>query len=139
MADLYVGTSSSSLSLLTSTMFGSIAPGRWNQVNTTVNGIAGGGVVFIITQIRDAGTTPRATLPAAAAGSNPAFAYGSIWATSLEFQFTLGTSPIMYPNMYSANGNWPVGTFDMSGVDGSQRTTFTGSNPAARSTEEGQD
>jgi len=54
MADLYVGTSSSTLSLLTSSTFSTVAPGKWNLVNTTISGAPGGSAVFIIAQIRGA-------------------------------------------------------------------------------------
>ena len=126
MADLYVGTSSSSLSLLTSSTWSTVAPGKWNAVNTTVNGVSGGGVVFAIAQVRSSSDTPAPFLTPVDAGSSHSSPHyiawqtglSLAWATSLEFQFTLGSSPLSYPNMYSARGTWLPGSFDLSGVDG---------------------
>lgn len=117
MADLYIGTSSNSLTLATSTTF-SASPGKWGTVGYTDPTAPGGTVVFIITQIRDATTTPHPTLTPQDAGSPLPRAYGAWWGTSQEFQFTLGTSAITYPVMWGANGNWPVGQFPLGGIDG---------------------
>ena len=125
MADLYVGKSSSTLSLLTSTTF-SAAPGKWNLVPTTVAGSAGGSSIFVIAQMRGASDVPAPTLTPLDAGSNPSSAHyiawqnglATAWGTTVEFQFTLGSSPLSYPFMYSSAGNWPVGPVDVSGVNG---------------------
>src|SRR5215475_13956127 len=58
MADLYMGTSSSSLSLISSTTFGAV-PGKWNNMSVTApSPFATGTSVFIIFQIRDTGGVP---------------------------------------------------------------------------------
>src|SRR5882724_11994802 len=53
LADLYIGTSSSSLSLISSTTFGSASPGKWNAMSVQVPGILGGTTVFVMAQVRD--------------------------------------------------------------------------------------
>jgi len=115
MSDLYAGTSSTTLSLISSTSF-SATPGKWNQAQFTVPSAPGGTVVFVIAQVRDASTAPLPILTSADAGSgNPGnFAIYKAWGTSLEFSFTLGGS-VTYPPMYGSAGNWPVGTFDLGG------------------------
>jgi hypothetical protein len=101
VADLYVGTSSSVLSYVSSAAFGT-APGKFNALPVQVAGIPGGTSVFVVTQIRDEAVTP-----------SPLF-YGQFiegaWAYSQEFTFTLG-SGITYPSMWGADGTWPVGTY----------------------------
>ena len=103
VADLYVGTSSTVLSFVSSAAFGAV-PGRWNPLSVQVPGVPGGATVFVITQIRD-----QAFAPSPVFDGN--FAEGT-WAYSQEFTFTLGSS-VTYPVMWGANGTWPVGTFDM--------------------------
>jgi hypothetical protein len=101
-ADLYIGTSSSALSLISSTTFSS-NPGRWNQVDVMVPGVPGGTSVFVTTVIRDSGSAPLATWTPGT--TPPAYLY---WGASVEFPFVLG-SGITYPTMYS-QGTWPPGT-----------------------------
>jgi hypothetical protein len=103
VADLYVGTSSSVLSFVSSAPF-SVVPGKWQSLSVQVPGIPGGTSVFVITQVRD-----QAFAPSPVFDGN--FAEGT-WAYSQEFTFTLGSS-VTYPVMWGANGTWPVGTFDM--------------------------
>jgi hypothetical protein len=101
VADLYVGTSSSMLSFVSSTTF-SATPGKWNPMSVVVPGISGGTSVFVVTQIRDQAYAPPPTF----SGSfDPA-----VWGFSQEFTFTLGSS-VTYPVMWGANGTWPVGTY----------------------------
>jgi len=119
VADLYLGTDSHNLLYWKTTSF-STTPGKWNTANVSsgANGAGpagptppGGTVVNVIAVIRDGSLTPPPTL-------NPdpvANAYGTYFGESAEFQFTLGTSAIAYPQMWSASGNWPAGTFPMSG------------------------
>jgi hypothetical protein len=112
IADMYLGTSSTSLSLISSTTFSGTAPGKWNPMNYQ-SSFAGGTTVFIVVQVRDSNTTPLplwtpATLP-----------YGNYYGVSQEFQFILGTSAFTYPAMYNqgttqGTGNWAPGTVDMS-------------------------
>jgi len=115
VADLYMGTSSSSLNLYSSTGF-SAAPGKWNTVSVTANNppaaIAGGTQVFIVTQIRDAAFAAPSTWTSATAP------FGTYYGVSQEFQFTLGTSSLQYPPMYATgatlgggNSTWANGTF----------------------------
>jgi len=115
MADLYLGTSSTSLSLVSSTTFSGTAPGKWNTMNYAVPGVAGGSTVFVVAQVRDSNTSP---LPIWVPGTP---AYGNYYGASQEFSFVLGTSAFTYPAMYTqgttqGTGNWAPGTQDMSGT-----------------------
>jgi hypothetical protein len=106
IADLYMGTSSSSLSLVTSTTFNSSTPGIWNPV-TLVTPFPGGSSVFIVAAVRDG------TEPAPATWSPTSFfESGSYFGVSDEFMFTLGAG-ITYPAMLSGAGNWPVGPYNL--------------------------
>lgn len=115
--DLYMGTSSSQLFLYSSTTFSTIAggEGRWNaaSVQATANAttgaplINGGTTVFVEVQVRDANKTAPGIFTGDSAGY---ILYGK----SSEFSFLLG-SGITYPALWGANGNWPVGTFNMDG------------------------
>jgi hypothetical protein len=112
VADLYMGTASASLSFYSSTSFGGTAlgPGKWNPTSVTANNpFVASGHVFVQVQIRDNSV-----------GAPPIFTglpIGNYYGKSSMFDFTLGTG-ITYPVMWGANGNWPVGTQDLSGVDG---------------------
>jgi hypothetical protein len=101
VADLYVGTSSSVLSFVSSTTFNA-TPGRWNSMSVVVPGIPGDTSVFVVTQIRDQAFAPPITFH----GNY----FGTYYAYSQEFTFTLGAS-IVYPVMWGTNGNWAAGTF----------------------------
>lgn len=98
-ADLYVGTSSSLLSLISSTTF-SLNAGHWNNVNVIVPGIPGGTTVFVRVQIRDLAFAPSLT-----------WTIQDGWGYSEMFPFALG-SGITYPRLPS-QGTWPVGTFNL--------------------------
>jgi hypothetical protein len=101
LADLYIGTSSSSLSLISSTTFSAV-PGKWNSLSVVVPGIPGGTSVFVTTVIRDDAFAPQPTF---------SFPYSpGVWGYSQEFTFTLGSS-ITYPPMWGSNGTWPIGTW----------------------------
>jgi hypothetical protein len=104
MADLYMGTTAGTLSLVSSTTFGA-APGKWNATSVRAP-YPGGTSVFIEVQLRDSNSVP----PPIFTG----FPYGTWWAVSQEFTFTLGSS-ITYPVMWGANGNWPVGSQPLAG------------------------
>jgi hypothetical protein len=113
MADLYLGTSSASLSLISSTTFSATAPGKFNTMNYASPTLPGGTTVFVVAQVRDAGTTP---LPVWTPLTPH---YGNFYGVSQEFSFILGTSAFTYPAMYSqgttqGTGNWAAGTRDMS-------------------------
>ena len=121
MADLYVGTSSSSLSLMTSTTFSTF--GKWNSVNVSVPGVPGGTSVFVVAQIRDANHAAEATW-------TPSFDSGqfSWYGASPEFTFILGTSTLLYPAMYNhaatqggAQSTWPDGQYNMDFLATGQR------------------
>jgi hypothetical protein len=118
-ADLYMGTSSSSLFLYQTTAFSPLAtgPGKWLASQTLANpgvmgnpstpGIAGGTSVFVEVVIR---STEK--------GANPTFdpanaSQFTAWGSSAMFNFTLG-SGITYPLMWNQTaGNWPLGTWNM--------------------------
>jgi hypothetical protein len=113
VADLYMGTSSSTLYYYTSATFGT-TPGKWNQTSVTANAnpttgapaIPGGTTVFVVAQVRDDRSPPENVLtPGVYPGLNGAY-YGA----SQEFTFTLG-SGVTFPLMSGANGTWSAGTF----------------------------
>jgi len=119
VADLYMGTDSANLLFWKTTSFSTTA-GKWNAVSVSSgangNGPAGntppgGTVENVMAVIRDGSLTPPTTL-------NPQTAqpYGTYYGQSLEFQFTLGSS-VTYPTMFGTAGNWPLGTFPMSGAN----------------------
>jgi hypothetical protein len=104
VADLYVGTSASSLSLISSTTFSS-APGKFNTISVQVPGIPSGSV-YTMAQIRDS------AYPAESVWT-PGFVPPTInWGSSDVFTFTLGIS-ITYPPFWGSNGTWARGTFPM--------------------------
>jgi hypothetical protein len=114
VADLYMSTSTSSsvLNLYSTTTFSSIA-GAWTTAQVLAGSpfIAGGTRVNVQIQVRDQAAAP----PAVFTGAVP----GSLWyGSSAQFQFTLGGS-VTYPPLYGPNGNWPQGSFNLDGVDGS--------------------
>ena len=104
VADLYVGTSSSVLSFVSSATFSTV-PGKWNTLPVQIPGIPGGTTVFVATVIRDQAFAPA-----------PLWAgfidFPREWAYSQEFTFTLGAG-ITYPAMWGTNGNWAVGTYPL--------------------------
>jgi len=107
--DLYMGTSSSSLSLISSTTFGTLAagPGKWTSASVTAPApFATGSSVFIDVAVHSTEKAPSTTFDAAALQTFQA--YGS----SGVFNFTMG-GPITYPPMWGANngGTWAPGTF----------------------------
>jgi len=115
MSDFYVGTSSSSLALASSTVFNSTSPGKSGSINFQVPGVAGGSTVFIVQQVRDAAFAAPLTW----APTNQAF--GTYYGASQEFSFILGTSTASYPPMYSkgvvlggGSSTWTDGTVNMS-------------------------
>jgi len=102
VADLYVGTSSTALTLVSSTSFSAV-PGKWTSASVTVPGIAGGTSVFMAAQVRDQSATP------ASAFTGTRTAGSTYWGASQIFTFTLGSS-ITYPFMYTSP-TWAAGTF----------------------------
>jgi len=125
MADLYMGSSSTSLFLYSSTTF-SATPGKWNTASVQANANAGGSpalapgsVVFVVAQIRGGGDTASQSLSSVLLQTPDVYAQAlgySFYSWSQEFQFTLGAS-ISYPFMYTAPG-WAPGTFDLSSSAG---------------------
>jgi hypothetical protein len=125
--DLYMGTSSTALSLYASTTLQpSSNPGKWGTVNIVATGTAtyggagpgpaipGGTSVFVVTQIRDSANAPATSFNPLNLGASYAQAQGYSWyGWSSEFSFTLGTSTITYPAMYTAP-TWAAGGFDLS-------------------------
>jgi len=107
VGDLYVGTSSSSLSLISSTSFGA-APGSFSTMSVQVPAIPGGTSVFVVAQVRDSAHAAEATWTPGFQGQGLGW-YGA----SQEFTFVLGTSSISYPAMWSTAGNWAAGTFPL--------------------------
>ena len=118
MVDLYLGTSSSTLYLYSSTTFRplGIGPGRFNPVsvstiaNPTTGApfIPGGTTVFVEVQVRDASWAPPNIFDFSG------FPQGIIgpWGASVEFTFTLGPG-IVYPPLWNTSGTWPPGTYNM--------------------------
>jgi hypothetical protein len=122
VADLYMGTSSSTLFLYSTTTFGATS-GKWNTLNVQANAnattgataIPGGTTVFVFAQIRDSAfPAPNTWTP----GSGPVDTtwYGG----SGEFSFILGTSTLAYPPMYAPGASlgggfstWAQGTYPM--------------------------
>jgi hypothetical protein len=107
MGDLYIGTSSSSLSLISSTTF-SASPGAFSSMSVQVPGIVGGTSVFVVAQVRDSASTPEAVWTPGFQGAGLNW-YGA----SSEFSFVLGTSAIAYPAMWSTAGTWAAGSWPM--------------------------
>jgi len=125
LADFYVGTSSTSLSLASSTTFNATSPGKPGNLNYAVPGVAGGTTVYIVEQVRDSSGVAAPTLTSAqlALGSTAlgAASGASFYGISQEFSFVLGTSTASYPPMYVKTGSlgggfstWANGTQDMS-------------------------
>jgi len=125
LADYYLGTSSSSLSLVSSTTFNSTSPGKPSLANYSAPGIAGGTTVYIVEAVRDSGGVAAATLTPAQIASGASGLGASEGATffgiGTEFSFVLGTSTASYPPMYSkgvvlggGSSTWANGTQDMS-------------------------
>jgi hypothetical protein len=115
VADLYVGTSSSSLSLYSTTTFNSSVPGEWNSLNLIVPTIPGGTSVYVVTQIRDDRFAPLSVWDPS---TRPPI--DSWWGASQEFTFVLGTSAVGYPQMYVKGAylgggfsTWADGTYNM--------------------------
>jgi len=108
VADLYGGSSSSSLTLLTTTSFG-VTAGRFTGVNFAPAGIAAGGTSFFQVQVRD---TAHAS---ATLASNDAVA--GYYGFSSIFTTTAGSSiafnSIVNPNS-PAFSTFAAGTYDMS-------------------------
>jgi PEP-CTERM motif len=109
-ADLYMGTSSSSLTLISSTTFGALAagPGKWTSMSVTAPAPFATGVsVFIDVAVHSTEKPLGNTLDL---GTLSTFAaYGS----SGVFTFTMG-GPITYPPMWSQTaGTWAPGTFPL--------------------------
>lgn len=109
VADLYMGTTSASLSLYSTTVFNSLTPGRWSPVNVVATSpfIPLGSTVFAVVQVRDQAYAPPSTLTP---GTIPAFGIGTYFGYSEEFSFTLGTSGITFTPL---SGNWPPGNYPL--------------------------
>jgi hypothetical protein len=125
-ADLYLGTSSTSLFLYSSTTF-TATPGKWSQLSVLANAnsttgaplINAGTAVFVVAQMRGAGDTPANQLNGALLSTPDAYAASlgyTAYGWSQEFQFTLGGAPT-YPAMYTAP-SWAQGSFDLSSSAG---------------------
>jgi len=131
LADLYVGTSSSSLSLITSTTFSSLSQGKWNSLTVVLPaGYPGGSQVFVVAQIHDAGTSKATLTPADlqnARGLGGSEGFSFIGLTP-EFTFIPGTSQFTPPPLWNTgslggggSSTWPAGSYPMDfvGVPGS--------------------
>jgi hypothetical protein len=116
--DLYMGTSSSTLFLYSSTTFGPVANGAGKWTGASVQALAnaggapainGGTSVFVEVQIRDG----SGSAPSIFTGLPDAFtAYGK----SPMFSFTLGGS-VTYPVLWSQTvGTWPLGAWPMDNI-----------------------
>jgi len=102
VADLYMGTSSSALSLYSTSTF-SAAPGKWNSLQVLANNpfINGGTSVFVEVQVRDQSVAAPAIFTGAP--------IGTYYGTSSLFTFTLG-SAVTYPAMTSGSSTWAAGS-----------------------------
>jgi len=106
LADLYVGTTSTSLSLISSTVF-SATVGRWLGVNVNLlGGMPGGLPLYFQVQVRDS----------AYASTALSLAGGSYGGSSVIFASTPGTiiSNPIYDADFPSFSTWPPGDFDMS-------------------------
>jgi hypothetical protein len=110
VADLYAGTSSGSLSLMSTTTFG-VQEGRLASLATVLQGIPGGSPVYFEVQIRDSAFATEAL----------SLAGGSYGGSSGLFTAVPGSS-IAYNSIvrldFPAFSTWAVGTFDMSSQSG---------------------
>jgi hypothetical protein len=111
VADLYAGSSSTSLSLVSTTAF-SVTVGRFASINTVLpTGMPGGTAYFFQVQIRD-----NAFASAIAAENG-----GSYWGFSAIFTMVPGSS-IAYNSIVSpgtpGSSTWAPGTYDMSAQSG---------------------
>ena len=111
MADLYMGTSSDVLSLISSATFSTLSPGRWNALNV-ITPFPFGSALFTVVQVRDASQTPPNIWTPLTVLSGP---YGR----SDEFHLTLDNSLIIYVPIYTQQGpnggssDWAPGTYNM--------------------------
>jgi hypothetical protein len=111
MADLYMGTDSSTLYLYSSAAFSTTA-GRWNAVSVVANTnpVTGAptlyGQAYIVTQVRDASLTPPSIWTPA---TSP---FGNYYGVSQEFTFCV-CGGITYPPMWGTAGTWAAGTFPL--------------------------
>jgi len=103
VADMYMGTSSASLSLLSTTTFSAV-PGKWTSTSITAP-YAAGTTVFIVTQIRDGAFAAPATW----SPSNPTAPFGTYYGVSQEFSYPL--NGLSFQPMWNASGTWAAGTF----------------------------
>jgi hypothetical protein len=109
LADLYLGTSSSALSLTTTTTFGA-TPGEWvpTQTQALFPTMPPGTTVYLKIQVRNAAFAPEGTW-------TPNFVPPDIyWGFSVEFPFTLG-GPIAYPSIVAPPSPWPIGDYPLPG------------------------
>jgi len=104
MADMYMGTSSSSLSLLSTTTFSAV-PGKWTSTSI-VAPYAAGTTVYIVAQVRDAAFAAPSTWTSASS------AFGTYYGTSQEFSYVL-SGALSPPPMWNAGGTWAAGTFPL--------------------------
>jgi hypothetical protein len=111
MADLYMGTSSSTLYLYSSATFSTTA-GRWNSVSVVANTnpVTGAPTIFgqayIVTQVRDGSLTPPSIWTPT---TSP---FGNYYGVSQEFTLCV-CGGITYPPMWGASGTWAAGTFPL--------------------------
>ena len=107
VADLYLGTGSSSLSLVTTTTFGS-TPGEWVPTQVALPTLPVGTTVYLEIQVRNAAFVAENLL-------TPNFVPPDIyWGFSVEFPFTLG-GPITYPSIVAPPSPWPIGDYPLPG------------------------
>ena len=104
VADLYMGTDSGSLSLLTTATFCAVpGAGKWAPTSV-ITPYPEGLTVFIEVQVRDAAFPPPTTFTGVP--------FGDLYGVSQEFSFTLGSN-FTYPPMWGTDGNWAAGTQNM--------------------------
>jgi hypothetical protein len=125
LADLYAGTSSTSLSLVSTTSFSAAAPGKLTSANVTFNSplINGGQTGFFQIQVRD---SAHATEAAAQADT----ASGWWGLTSI---FSAVAQPSSFNPIYQSTSpvfsTWAAGTFNMDNVAAGSRGALAVTGP----------
>jgi len=113
LADLYMGTTSSALQLITTTSF-SASPGKWTSTSITAPWAAGT-TVFIIAQVRGGGTAEASLDGTAIAGG--ALATGIAQNASYigwSQEFTYPLNGVTFQPMWNSGGTWAAGNQDLS-------------------------
>jgi len=114
VADLYMGTTSGALSLVTSAGF-SASPGKWTSANVTAP-YAAGTTVFLIAQVRDNGVAAEATLDGTTIQGGALAVGTAIGAKYIGWsqEFTYPLNGVTFQPMWNSGGTWAAGSQDLS-------------------------